>query len=83
VIRWHDGDLGSSRDALTAVAVRAFLLGMLLGLARGLLAQRGPRATRPESQAAPPATPQDLRPGDGAPVEETLELEPMTVGRTR
>jgi hypothetical protein len=93
VILWHDGDPGSSRDALTAVAVRAFLIGMALGFARGLLAQREPRQTCPAARTARPAAPRDLRPWDDTPVTETLDLElmtvepmtvePMTVGRTR
>jgi hypothetical protein len=82
VIRWHDGDPGSSRDVLTTVAVRAFLLGMLVGFARGLLRQRGPRPACPAPRPVAPAPSRDLRPWDGTPVEETLDRELM-VGRTR
>jgi hypothetical protein len=82
VIRWHDGDLGSSRDALAAVAVRAFLLGMLLGFARALLRQRTPRQASPASRTVPPTASRDLRPWNETPVEETLDMEPLTVGRS-
>lgn len=82
MIRWHDGDLGSPHDALAAVAVRAFLLGVLLGFARGLLRQRGPRPAHPAPRPVPPTASQDPRPWGGTPVEETLDRELMTVGRT-
>jgi hypothetical protein len=83
VIRWDDGDSGSSRDALTAVAVRAFLLGALFGFARGLLAHREPHQSRTASPTPSRTAPRDLRPWDDTPVEETLDVEPLTVGRTR
>jgi len=83
MIRWHDGDIGSSHDALAAVAVRAFLLGMLLGFARGLLAQREPRGICPAPTPATGTAPWDLRPWDDVPVEATLDAQPLTVGRTR